>query len=551
VHDTELSALGFEFWTWRAAQQPRSHDDIVRIDRPAGWVPDFTAEAIDRYRAEAAAFERRLADLGADLSDPADEVDYRLMRSAIRRVFWELDTLRLWQIHPGFYLDQTLGCVFDLLTPVNVTAEILHDVSRMLAATPDIVATGRQNLDGNAVTEFAELAIGALGDVESKVLDVAAALNRLNPAGWSAADASELEQRAQVAGEALAAYRQHLVDGLPALTDWLPIGREEFQTFLRDIALVPYTPEQLVFIGRHESERAVALELLERRRNGHDNRDSPQPRFTTSAGQSRVQAECELEVRRFYVDKKLLSQPEWLRHYNTFEIPDYLVPIAHLGTADDLTGPQRLDENGSAFFRPPRPGLPYFYAANAHDPRAGIVHEGAHYQQRVMSWRHPRPLRREYYDSSANEGIGFYNEEMLLAAGLFDDNPKSREIIYNFMRLRALRVVVDVQLAVGEMTIDQAAHTLETMVPMDFESARHEAAFFASTPGQAMTYQIGKSQILSLLADAALQQGVDFDLQAFHDRLWLEGNVPISLQRFELLGDRSELHSLDREPQSD
>jgi hypothetical protein len=30
----------------------------------------------------------------------------------------------------------------------------------------------------------------------------------------------------------------------------------------------------------------------------------------------------------------------------------------------------------------------------------------------------------------------------MLQAGLFDDNPHTREIIYNFMRLRALRVEV-------------------------------------------------------------------------------------------------------------
>ena len=250
-------------------------------------------------------------------------------------------------------------------------------------------------------------------------------------------------------------------------------------------------------------------------------------------------------MRDFYRDRRILGQPDTLGHYHTSPIPDYLVPIAHLGTADDLTGPQRLDENGGAYFPPPVEGLPYFYAANAHDPRAGIIHEGAHYQQLALSWRHPNPLRRHYYDSSANEGIAFYNEEMLLAAGLFDDAPRTREIVYNFMRLRALRVVVDVRLALGELDIEGAAAVLENSVPMDRATARSEAAFFAAFPGQAMTYQVGKTQILALLADAVLAQGAEFDLQAFHDRLWLEGNVPITLQRYELLGDRSELDRID------
>ncbi len=168
-----------------------------------------------------------------------------------------------------------------------------------------------------------------------------------------------------------------------------------------------------------------------------------------------------------------------------------------------------------------------------------------HYQQLTMSWRHPRPARRWYYDSCPNEGIAFYNEEMMLATGLFDDDPQTREIICSFMRLRALRVVVDVRLAVGELDIPAAAAFLEREVPMDAATAAHEAAFFASTPGQAMTYQVGKTQILRLLADAKASAGPDFDLQAFHDRLWLEGNVPLALQRWELLDDSSELDALD------
>jgi hypothetical protein len=89
----------------------------------------------------------------------------------------------------------------------------------------------------------------------------------------------------------------------------------------------------------------------------------------------------------------------------------------------------------------------------AKDPRPLIVHEGVpgHYLQLALCWAQPDIIRRHYYDSSANEGLGFYAEEMTLDAGLFDDSPSAREIIWNFMRLRALRVEVDVKLALGEV----------------------------------------------------------------------------------------------------
>ena len=71
---------------------------------------------------------------------------------------------------------------------------------------------------------------------------------------------------------------------------------------------------------------------------------------------------------------------------------------------------------------------------------------------------------------------------------------------------------------------------------MDSATAHAEAAMFATTPGQAISYQIGKLQIYKFLADAHHQKGAAFNLRAFHDFLWQNGNVPIALQRWELLG---------------
>jgi uncharacterized protein (DUF885 family) len=95
-----------------------------------------------------------------------------------------------------------------------------------------------------------------------------------------------------------------------------------------------------------------------------------------------------------------------------------------------------------------------------------------HYQQLALSWRHPRPVRRHYYDCGANEGIAFYNEEMMLVSGLLDDAPHTRTVVCNFMRLRALRVTVDLGLATGALSIATAAGDLAAKVPMDEATAR-------------------------------------------------------------------------------
>ena len=70
---------------------------------------------------------------------------------------------------------------------------------------------------------------------------------------------------------------------------------------------------------------------------------------------------------------------------------------------------------------------------------------------------------------------------------------------------------------------------------LDRATAVHEAIFFAATPGQAISSQIGKLQTLAFMSAARSALGEQFDLQAFHDYLWLNGNVPIALQQVEFL----------------
>jgi uncharacterized protein (DUF885 family) len=235
-----------------------------------------------------------------------------------------------------------------------------------------------------------------------------------------------------------------------------------------------------------------------------------------------------------------------VKHYRNLLVPPYVLPFEDLGESDDLTGPSRLNEDGISYIREPRPTLGFFYLSTAKDPRPIVVHEGVpgHYFQLCLSWANPDPVRRHYYDSIANEGIGFYAEEMMLQAGLFDNSPRTRETIFSFMRLRALRVEADLKLATGAFSLEQAADYLSKSVPMDAKTALEEAASFSSAPGQAISYQIGKIQILNLLADARRAQGDSFSLKKFHDFVWSNGNVPLSLQRWELLGDKSEVEAI-------
>jgi Bacterial protein of unknown function (DUF885) len=525
-----LRNLGQAIWAWRATTQPLSGDDIPRIERPAGWVPDWSADAVEKRRQRSSEFQAEYAKLQREAAGwpVSDQVDYRLLGSALARVHWELDVLRGWQRNPQFYIHQTLGAIFEaLLPPPPFDAARTHELIARASSIPATLEVARENLAAEAVQPFARLALSSLDNIGARLHDVVLGLSPLLPTQ----DAPEFASAVDRARGALDGFAEWLRGRLASMPTDTAIGREHYTWFLESVALIPLSPEQIVAGARQELERSITFEALEIQRN----RDQPDWNVPGSIDeQIQREARGEEMLRNFCEEHDLLSFPSWLRRYRNAAMPAYLGPLRGLGVTDDLTSPSRLDQDGLHYLPAPRADLPYFYLAMARDPRTLIAHEGVHYYQLARSWSHPDPLRRYYYDSGPNEGIGFYTEEMLLQAGLFDDSPRSREIIYNFMRLRALRVEVDVALALGSLTIDEGASRLAQQVPMDVGTAREEASFFASEPGQAITYQVGKLQILSFLADARRAQGERFALRAFHDYLLENGNVPIALQRMEL-----------------
>lgn len=522
--------LGAEFWQWRARTQPNTSDDIPRIVRPEGWLPDWSPEAVRARQAELVRFEgswRALADTPRGVSD---RVDYRLVGSALARVRWELDHVAAWRRQPQFYVDQALIPIFEaLLPPPPVESARIETVIRLLERIPATLTAAQANL-GDMRGPFVDVAVSGLDRIPASLDGMATGLRP-----FMASDQVRRMTAAMTrARAAFDAYRTFLVARRSGLSQETAVGRDGYRFFLTEVALYPYTPEQLLIMGRQEWARTVQFQELE----GNRNRGTPELPIGSSieAVVARLDAD-ELRVRAYLDAHNLLTIPDWAGHYNAMAFPAYLAPIGWLGRTFDLTSMARVGQNATVYLPEPSPSLGYFNLSITRDPRPIIVHEGVpgHFLQLTMSWRHANPLRRHYYDSAANEGTGFYAEEMMLQAGLFDDSPRTREIIYSFARLRALRVEVDVKLALGEFTIAQAADYLEAAVPMDRATAEEEAVFFAAAPGQAISYQIGKLQTLDFLAEARTRLGDRFNLRHFHDYLWQNGNVPIALQKEEYL----------------
>ncbi len=533
-----LSELASDFWAWRAQYRPYTFDDVPRMEH-VGGMRDWSAESIAKQRLKLAVFEHRWKALPADTWPMSQQVDYRLMGSAMSRVRWELDVDPRWQRDPVFYIEQTVAALQEELMPPPPFDETRsREIVVRAENIPSILEQARANL--KPVRPCAQLAIDSLADIEARLPRVE---NGVAPLLTTDDLRGRLRAAIPKAISALVEYRRWMKDSLSGMQESSAIGKNAYAFFLHRVALLPYTPEQLLTMARQDLDRVLAAQSYERQRN----LGLPELKMAANAEEetSRM-ARDEASVRRFMVEHDVLTVPSDLPHWTLRLAPDYIAAFDGLAELDDFTLPSRPPQDGIRWILPLAKDPSYFNMAYAKDTRTTGVHEGVpgHFFQLWIAGRNPDPIRRQYYDSGANEGIGFYAEEMMLQTGLYDDSPRSREIIYNFARLRALRVEVDVKLALGEMTITQAADYLARGVPMDRKTAETDAADYVAAPGLGIAYEIGKLQIERMLAERRLQLGDKFSLREFHDYLWSNGNLPLSLQRWELLGLDDDMKTL-------
>ena len=470
--------------------------------------------AFDHLRARHAAIDT------SDWSVP-NKVDWMVVWAEMNGFDFNYRVLKPWERDPAFY--KTIW-TYKSDVPAHEgpnhhgTLELwtyefpLSDTERErmlndLAVIPSLNTQAKTNLTGNAK----DLWITGIRDIkeQSEVLE-----SMKSAAGVSA------DEDIMTAIEKAQSSTNQLVEWLEAESDNKTgpsgIGKDNYTWYMQNVHLVPLTWEDEVMILKRELARSWSALKLEE----HRNRDLPQ--LIAADSPERYDA---------LADRAAKSLISFLENEDILTVKDYFDPALreHLGSF--------IPEEKRNFFYitshyDPRPLFSHFYhwfelARMENEPNPSEIRKG--------------PLLYNIFDSR-NEGTATAVEEMFMDAGLYDDDPRVREIVYILIAQRAARGLGSLYAHANELTMEEAGGIHSEYTPRGWMKTEKELLIFEQhlylrQPGYGTSYITGKYLLEAAMAEYARikeQNGEEFQLSDFFDSINRIGNIPVALTQWEM-----------------
>jgi len=500
------------FTDWRAFEHPEIRNGV----------PDYSAAAMARKHAALRSYQTRLAAIDVPQLPRSDQVDHHLVRAEMNGMDFNIRVLKSWERDPAFYqsiwTDQSDTPAHEgpmHHAPVEIwTYEIPLDRAaeakrlRELQTVPPLLDQAKVNLTGNA----RDLWIASIKTMNGQ----ASALRALRPKVESAALRKAVDD-ARTSTESFVAWIEAQAH---SKTGPSGIGKDNYNWYLRNVHLVPLSWEEEVAILKRELGRAHAQLRLEE----HRNRNLPPLSSATSAE--------EYKSRSLASVRKYLN---FMRENDILSVKEYMQPA--------------LDQRIGDFA--PRDERNFFQLAMHRELMTLLTHFYHWWDLEMMRLEpHQSQIRRgpllyNIWDSRA-EGMATAMEEMMLHAGLYDDNPRVREIVWIMLAQRAARGLASLYAHANIFTLKEASDFQVRWTPNAWMSPKpdllaFEQQLYMRQPGYGSSYISGKHQIEKLLAEYADMKGKDFKLSNFFSEMNASGLIPVSLIRWEMTGRDEEV----------
>ena len=490
----------------------------------ANAAPDYTASTFRKRLAKFKALQNKLNHIDTAGWQVKQKIDWQIVQSEMNGFDFNYRILKPWERDPAFYkliwTERSDVPAHEGPTP-HYTTELWkysfplseNNKKNLITSLNRIKPFCEQatvNLTGNA----RDLWIAGIRDIKGQADDLQ---NILNLPG--VADEKELVKVINEASQASLSLEKWLIQEAKKKTGSSGIGKENYSWYLKNVHGVPLTWDDEVMLLKRELARAWSSLKLEE----HRNRKLP-PLMPASSPE-------EYDERADAAAKNLI---DFLKEADIVSVKDYFDPALreHLG--------KFVPENTRNFFwitahLDQRPLYSHFYhwfelAQMDIEPHANIIRR--------------EPLLYNIFDSR-NEGIATAVEEMYMQAGLYDDQPRVREIVYIMLAQRAARGLGSLYAHANMLSMEEAGGIHSEYTPRGWMKTEKELRIFEQQlylrqPGYGTSYITGKYLVEQAMADYAHKleaEGKVFKLKNFLDRLNAIGNIPIDFGRIELLAD--------------
>ncbi|HEY7736254.1 MAG TPA: DUF885 domain-containing protein [Candidatus Limnocylindrales bacterium] len=455
----------------------------------------------------------------------------------LRLSIFETESVRTWE-RRSYAMDAAGDALFSLFArDFAPLAERLVSITERLDALPAFLDQHRTRATVPQVRLWQQLEIESAGELPGFIDQLTAAGSVL-----SASDRDRLGRAGERATEAIADYATWLRGTLDNGSDDWALGRDALSELVNRRAFDGLDVDAILAIGEEQlAEHKAARVAAAREIDPDASEASVVDRVKSDHPATFEEAldayrEAMVRARAHLIDTGLVTVPPD-EHLDVMATPEYMrntIPFA-------------------AYFEPPkfdqRPSGIYIVTPSVdHDPgamrehnRSSIsntsIHEAypGHHLQLSVAVRHPSLSRLLAAAPEFTEGWGMYSEQ-LMREHAFDDGPAFRLTLHTDAIWRACRIVLDVKMHRGEISVDDAIRFLVEHTSFEEPNARAEVHRYTYTPTYQMSYLLGKVLILALREDERRRLGDRFDLRTFHDALLRHGSIPISFHRRLLAG---------------
>jgi len=498
---------------------------LEKTSLPNG-VPDYRNQTILKSQQTLTAYKTRHAKIDTTGWPLDQRVDYVLLLSEINALDFNFRILKPWVRDPAFYAvlyaeqsdvpaheGPTSIAAIDLWNyNYPLSEEDAKKLTAQLSIIPSLYEQAKINLTGNARD---------LWSVGIKVMkDQIALYDDLS--GKTTANGKSLQDAIAGAKKAALTFIEWLEKKLPAKNGPSGIGKENYNWHLRNVLMEPFSWDDEVTLLNRELTRAYASLQLEREHN----RNLPELKSFSNEQEFKEGNEAHI--------KKLMN---FLKEKEILPVKDYMEPALQRHNGEYLPEEKRN-----------------FFANISYKAPGVLFSHSTHWFEiaRITEEPHTSLLRREPLPYNIwmqrSEGLATSMEETFMHAGLWDDNPRARELVWIMLAQRCARGLASLYAQANMINYDEARKFQVEWTPKgwvgDESLVGFEQHLYLRQPGYGTCYVTGKYFIERIIMDMARQQGNDFKLYNFFDRFYGAGIMPISLVRWQMTGDDSEVKTL-------